>query len=207
MRKEEYLSALKTKLEENAIPNPESMVSFYEEMIADRMEDGMSEEEAVSAMEDISAIVENAKLDKTLPALMLDKVKESRKKADNNSLGVLWVILAILGFPIWFPLTITFLSLVFALYVTLWSIVLSIYAVEIALGLASVACFIGGFAILFGAIPLPTALCFWGISLLFAGICLLLWKPICAVTKGMIDMIRWLFRKIKGLFVKGGDKI
>ena len=80
MLRDEYINVLRTRLKENEIPNADGMIEFYEEMIADRMEDGMSEEEAVAAMEDIDHVVAQAKLDRPLPALMLDKVKESRER-------------------------------------------------------------------------------------------------------------------------------
>lgn len=201
MLRDEYINDLRTRLNENDIPGADGMVEFYEEMIADRMEDGMSEEEAVAAMEDIDHVIAQAKLEKPLPALMLDKVKESQKKANEKSKGALWIVLAIVGFPIWFPLTIAFLAIVFSLYVSLWAIVISVYAVELSLAVSALACLLGGFTFIFGNIPFATALAMWGAALLAAGLCLLLWKPILAATKGMIAIIKWLFRKIKSIFV------
>ncbi|MBR4719727.1 MAG: DUF1700 domain-containing protein [Lachnospiraceae bacterium] len=201
MLRDEYINQLRIRLNENDIPGADGMVEFYEEMIADRMEDGMSEEEAVAAMEDIDHVVAQARLDRPLPALMLDKVKESHEKANKSSKGALWIALAIIGFPVWFPLTIAFLAIVFSLYVSLWAIVISVYAVELAFGISAVACFFGGFAFIFGHIPFATSLALWGCALVFAGLCILLWKPILAATAGMIGMIKWLFRKIKSIFV------
>ncbi len=201
MLRNEYLDTLKTRLSENDIPNIDGMIEFYGEMIDDRMEDGMNEEEAVAAMEDIDKIVAQARLDRPLPALMLDKVKESHKKADKSSKGGLWIALAIIGFPVWLPLVLSFLAVVFSLYISLWGIVISIYAVEFSLGISAIACFLCGFTVVLGYIPFATAIALWGCSFLLAGITLLLWKPILAITKGMIYMIKWLFRKIKGLFV------
>ena len=201
MLRDEYLNELRNRLNENDIPGADGMIEFYEEMIDDRMEDGMSEEEAVAAMEDIDQVIAQAKLNRPLPALMLDKVKESQKKASESSKGLLWIVLAIVGFPVWFPLAIAFLSIVFTLYVSLWTIVIAIYAVELAFGISAVACFFGGFAFVFGQIPFATALALWGCALLLAGLCILMWKPILAATKGMIEMIKWLFGKIKSIFV------
>lgn len=201
MLRNEYIDQLRTRLNENDIPNAENMVEFYDEMIADRMEDGMSEEEAVEAMEDIDHVVAQAKLDRPLPALMLDKVKESHEKANERSKGALWTALAIIGFPVWFPLTMAFLLIVFALYISLWAIVISVYAVEFAFAISAVACLIGGFTFIFGNIPFATAALLWGCALLCAGLCLLLWKPVLAATKGMIGVIKWLFKKIKSAFV------
>jgi uncharacterized membrane protein len=200
MLREEYINQLSTRLKENDIANADSMVEFYEEMLADRMEDGMTEEEAVASMEDIDHVVSQAKLDRPLPALMFDKVKESHEKASKNSKGTLWIALAIIGFPVWFPLVIAFLSIVLALYISLWAIVVSVYAIEFALGVSAVAGFLGGFAFIFGQIPFATTLALWGCALILAGLGILLWKPICLATKGMIELIKWLFRNIKSVF-------
>ena len=140
MLRDEYISVLRTRLKENEIPNADGMIEFYEEMIADRMEDGMSEEEAVAAMEDIDHVVAQAKLDRPLPALMLDKVKESREKANERSKGGLWIALAIVGFPVWFPLMVAAGAIVFALYIVAWALIVSLWAIEVALW----ACVLGG---------------------------------------------------------------
>ena len=50
MNKEEFLSELRTKLSGLPQEDIEERISFYSEMIDDRMEDGISEEEAVEGM-------------------------------------------------------------------------------------------------------------------------------------------------------------
>ena len=50
MSKETYLDLLRQKLLENNIPGADQMVDFYAEMIEDRVEDGMTPEEAVASM-------------------------------------------------------------------------------------------------------------------------------------------------------------
>ena len=63
MLRDEYISVLRTRLKENEIPNADGMIEFYEEMIADRMEDGMSEEEAVAVIHDgVDALLPGAAL-------------------------------------------------------------------------------------------------------------------------------------------------
>ena len=57
MLRNEYINELKTRLSDNGISGADGMIEFYEEMIADRMEEGMSEEDAVAAMEDIDHII------------------------------------------------------------------------------------------------------------------------------------------------------
>ena len=66
MNKEEFLTTLRSELEKKSVSNIDNMIEYYDEMICDRIEDGMSEEEAVSSMEAVSSIVSSfllAKMD------------------------------------------------------------------------------------------------------------------------------------------------
>lgn len=202
MSKEEYLNGLKEKLAENNIPGIDAMIDFYDEAISDRMEDGMSEDDAVAAMEDTDSIVKAAKLDRPIAALMADKVKESHKEASENGHGTLFVILAVVGFPIWFPLLVAFFAIIFSLYISMWAVVVSIYAVELSFAITAVASLLGCATFLMGQIPFATAIAFLGFACLFAGLTVILWKPIVVITRGMIRLIKAVFRGIKSMFVK-----
>ncbi|MBO4266152.1 MAG: DUF1700 domain-containing protein [Lachnospiraceae bacterium] len=202
MRREEYLSELRDKLSKNNIQGIDAMIEFYDEAIEDRIEDGMSEEDAVAAMEDTDSIVKAAKLDKPIASLMADKVKEKHKEASSSGRGTLFWVLAIAGFPIWFPLLIAFFAIIFSLYISMWSVVISIYAVELSFGVASIASLFGCATFFMGQIPFATALAFLGSACFFAGLTIILWKPIVALTKWMIKLIKAVFRAIKSMFVK-----
>ncbi len=202
MSREEYLGKLREKLEQNNIQGADAMMEFYEEAIADRIEDGMSEEEAVAAMEDPDEIVRSALLDKPIAALMANRVKERHKEASESGHGTLFVVLAVVCFPIWFPLLIAFFAVIFSLYIALWAVVVSIYAVELAFAICAVATLLGSFTFLMGQIPFATAIALIGCTCFFAGLTILLWKPIVAITKGMISLIKAVFRSIKKMFVK-----
>lgn len=202
MLREEYLSQLREKLTQNNIQGIDAMIEFYGEAIDDRIEDGMSEEDAVAAMEDTDSIVKNAKLDKPIASLMADKVKEKHKEASSSGHGTLFTVLAIVGFPIWFPLLIAFFAVIFSLYISMWAVVVSLYSVELSFGVASLASLFGIAAYFMGQIPLETAIALLGCSLLFAGLAIILWRPIVALTKWMIKLIKVVFRAIKSMFVK-----
>ena len=58
MTKEEFLSQLRTRLSSLPQGDLDRSLEFYSEMIDDRMEDGMSEREAVANMGDLSKITE-----------------------------------------------------------------------------------------------------------------------------------------------------
>ena len=108
MNKQEYLDTLRAELEKQSITNIGNMIEYYDEMICDRIEEGMSEEDAVRSMTPIPEVVREAVLDKSVPSLVKDRVKMSREKAQKSGNGWLWIVLAIVGFPVWLPLLITF---------------------------------------------------------------------------------------------------
>ena len=202
MRKEAYLDLLRMKLMEADIPGIDQMVDFYAEMIDDRMEDGMMEEEAVASMENIDSIVSQARADRPITDLVTARMKESHEAAKKKGHGTRWMVLAIIGFPVWFPLLVAFFAVLLAVYVSLWAVVIALYAVEFALGIGAAALFVGGFGVLFGWIPFVTFMAGWGIALMAAGLFLLLWKPISSLAGLLIRVIKATFRKIKGIFVK-----
>lgn len=202
MRKEAYLDLLRMKLMEADIPGMDQMVDFYAEMIDDRMEDGMMEEEAVASMENIDSIVSQARADRPITDLVTARMKESHEAAKKKGHGTRWMVLAIIGFPVWFPLLVAFFAVLLAVYVSLWAVVIALYAVEFALGIGAAALFVGGFGVLFGWIPFVTAMAGWGIALMAAGLFLLLWRPISRLAGLLIRVIKATFRKIKGIFVK-----
>ena len=202
MSRTEYLSQLKERLIQEEIPNADQMIEYYAEMIDDRMEDGMTEEEAVSSMESIESIVSQAKIDRPITSLMTARVKESHDNAKKKGKGGLWMVLAILGFPVWFPLLTAFSVVVLALYIVLWAVVVALFAVEFSFGIAAIACIVGGFGLLLGLIPFATALAAWGCAMVLIGLFILLWKPVCKLAEGLIALIRISFRKIKGVFIR-----
>lgn len=202
MRKEEYLARLRQELAGNNISGADQMIEFYGEMIDDRMEDGMTEEEAVDSMEDVGSVTAQAKIDQPITTLVTAKVRKSHEKAKKEGRGTLWTVLVIIGSPVWVPLLLAFFIVLFALYIAMWAVVAALFAVEIALGASAVACFIGGFTVLFGWIPFATTIAAWGCSLILAGLCILLWKPVCRLAVWAAHLIKVIFRKIKRVFVK-----
>ena len=202
MSKETYLDLLRQKLLENNIPGAEQMVDFYAEMIEDRLEDGMTPEEAVASMEDVDTIISQAKADRPITELVTERVRESHEIAKEKGHGKLWMVLAIVGFPVWFPLLVAFFAVLLALYVAMWAVVVALYAAEFAFGISAAACFVGGFGFLIGWIPFVTTIALWGCALICTGLFLLLWKPILKLAGWLIHLIKVTFRKIKGAFAK-----
>ena len=156
MDKNTFLSELQKRLKGLPEEDVQRTLEYYREMIEDRMEEGLTEEEAVADMGSIEEIAE--------PILP----KTSRRKMKT------WeIVLLILGFPVWFPLLVAAAAVVV-------SIVATIYAVDVSLAascLGGVLCAVvyliqcnwAGAAFIFGAALVCgglSVLCFMGSNVL-----------------------------------------
>ena len=116
MDKTTFLSKLEKRLKGLPEEDMQKTLEYYREMIDDRVEDGLSEEEAIADIGPIEEIAEP----------LLPNCAKRKMKA--------WEItLLVLGFPVWFPLLVAAAAVVI-------SIVAAIYAVDISLA----ACAVGG---------------------------------------------------------------
>ena len=126
MTRDEFLGRLGEPLACLPAEQVEETKAFYAEAIADRMEDGMGEEEAVTAMGAPGEVAE-AVLD-DLPA-----VPRAIARTRRRSTTLLWV-LTIVGSPVWVPLLLAFAAVAVAVYVCIWILALCVWIVAAALG-------------------------------------------------------------------------
>ena len=197
MLKQEFLSQLRAGLEAASIEDIDECIDFYDEMISDRIESGMNEESAVAQMESVESIINNYKLEKPVTRLIMDKVQKSHEEAKGKGKGTLWIVLAIIGFPIWLPILIVIFALLLTLYIVLWSIVIAIFSVLVAIGFAAVASLFAFIMMFTGFVPIPLGIFALGAALFLGGLAVLLWHPIWSLCKAVAMMIPSIFRKIK----------
>ena len=114
MKKKEFLNELKERL--SGLPYDELMsrLSFYEESINDRMDEGKSEEEAIKELGTIDEIVNQVASETSLVTLV--KARKTRK------LTGLEILFLVLGFPLWFPLFMVLLVLCLVVCLLFWII-------------------------------------------------------------------------------------
>ncbi len=136
MNKNGFAESFKQKLYMLPHGEVEKSLLFYTEIIDDRVEDGMSEEEAVAALGDINEIVHEIMLTVPLSSLVKAKMKPKHK------LSTWEIVLIIVGFPLWFPLLAAFFMVFLSVYITIWSIILALYAFVASFGLTAIACII-----------------------------------------------------------------
>ena len=123
MRKQEFLAVLRKGLSGLPQDDMEERLTFYSEMLADRMEEGVSEEEAISAIGNVEEIVRQAVADIPFAKIAKERMKPKRQ------LKVWEIVLLVLGAPIWFSLGIAAAAVILAFYVSLWAVIISLWAV------------------------------------------------------------------------------
>ncbi len=134
MRKQEFLELLRQGLSGLPQDDLQERVSFYREMIEDRMEEGLSEEEAVAAVGSVDKIVEQVVAETPLAKIAKERMKSKRRLSAGE------IVLLALGSPIWLSLGIAAFAVLFSLYISLWAVIISLWAVFASLA----ACSVGG---------------------------------------------------------------
>lgn len=190
MTKENFLTELREKLHGLPQEEIEERAAFYNEMINDRMEDGSTEEEAVSGIGSVDSVVEQIMADIPISTIVKEKVKPKRK------LKTWEIVLLILGAPLWIPLLISALAVVFSIYVTIWSVMISIYAADLSLAAGAFAGLAGIVGFLKAGSPAGAFFSF-GTALVSAGLAILLFFGCVWLTKSIIKATKKIILSIK----------
>lgn len=195
MRKQEFLNELRAKLMGLPKQELEERLTFYSEIIDDRMEDGMTEEQAVLDIGSVDCIASQIISDIPLSKLAKERIKPKRKMKA-------WeIVLLALGSPIWLSLAIGLFAIVLSLYAVLWSVILSIWAVFASLVACSLGGLVAGIFFIFSGNTL-TGLAMIGVSVFCAGVAILAFFGCKAATKGIILLTKKIALGIKKCFVK-----
>ncbi len=195
MGKQEFLDRLRGALAGLPLEDIEERLTFYSEMIDDRMEDGLSEAEAVAQAGSVEEIAAEITGSIPLPKLVKERIRPKRRLAA-------WeVILLVLGSPIWVSLLIALFAVVLSLYIVLWALIVSLWAVDVALFASALGCAGAGVLLLVRGASL-TGLALISASLVLAGLGIFLCFGCIGASKGAAALTARLTRKIKSLFVR-----
>ena len=126
MRKQEFLDALKQNLSGLSASEITERVSFYQEMIEDRMEEGIPEEEAVREIGSVDAIASSIRAQ--LPPITQTIGKAPKKKKPKKGRRTWEIVLLAVGSPLWLALLIAAFAVLLSLYVSLWAVVIAVWA-------------------------------------------------------------------------------
>ena len=196
MNRQEFNAELSRQLRGLPEADLTRSLEYYNEMIDDRMEDGMSETEAVAALGPVDQIVRKIAADVPIGRLVRQQVKPKRQLQG-------WEIaLLIIGAPLWLPLVLAAVVILLSLYVTAWSLVLSLFAVALSFGVSGVAGIVGAVTwIRSGGIL--QGLVWIGAALILAGLAIVLFWLAVRAAIGLANLIRSMVLGTKSKMIRG----
>lgn len=195
MLKSEFLKQLENRLVGIPKEDLNRTIDYYNEIISDKQEDGMSEEEAINSLGSIDEIVKDILNEIPIKKLVKEKLQLNRK------LKTWEIVLLSATSIIWVPIAIVMFAVILVLYVCLWSGVIS-------LGAAAISCLASSFIAIIGSIDfiagnVCNGLFLIGTGIAALGIGVLLGILTFKFAKIMVIVCKKIILKIKSLFIRG----
>lgn len=200
MTKFEFLARLERELSALPAADRADRLAFYGEMIDDRIEEGLTAEEAVTAIGTVDTVVAQIIAETPVTALVKEKMRPKRhlKAWEITLLGI--------GSPVWLSLLIAAAAVVFSLWVSLWAIVISLWAVFAALVGSAVGGIVGGITLATTGY-IPTGLALIAAALVCGGLGILMFFACRGATKGLARLTALTVTAFKKSFVKKGESV
>ncbi len=195
MNKLEFLQKLEKEL--SGLPKSErhEHINFYSEMIDDRIEDGLSEEEAIAQIGTVEQIVSQIVTNKYYSSKLKKPVKEKK------SIPVWAIILLAVGSPLWISIAAALFATIVAICVSIWSIVISLWAIFGSFAVSGPACVISG--ILYAVFSNVTSgLVLVSAGLVLSGLAILMFFASHYTTKGCAALTALVFKGIINCFIR-----
>lgn len=176
----------------------EKTIEYYNEMIDDRIEDGLSESEAVASIGSVEQIVPQILADASLPQLVKERLSNKRKLRG-------WeILLLILGFPLWFPLVLTGLVLFFTFFLVIWILILTFYSIVLSFCIAGISSIVFS-VISFGTGEFTQGLLWLGAGLLLVGLAILLLIASNKLAVSLMKLCKKIIHGLKTHLVRRGN--
>jgi uncharacterized membrane protein len=188
MTKNDYILSLYERLLHLPQDELEERFRFYSEMIDDRMEEGVPEEEAVAAIGTVEEIA--AQIAADIFPVNPQKVKAQKQRTAGE------IILLVLGSPVWVPLLIAAFTVGLALYISLWSVIVSLWAVFGSVVACGVAGIVAGVDFALNGYA-SSGLALLGVSVVCLGLAIFLFLGCKAASDGTILLTKKLFVRPK----------
>lgn len=197
MNKVEFLDKLGSLLACLPQSQIDEACGFYGEAIADRMDDGMGEEEAIEVIGSPEAAAEAILND--LPA-----VPRAIAKTRRRSEARLWA-LVILGSPLWASLLAAFVAVALGVYACIWAIALAVWALVLSIGVSGMAAAALAVAGLNAGLA-PHAIAMAGCALGLLGVAVLAGMGAWVATRQLARLsVRWARKALAPFFKRRGQ--
>ncbi len=195
MRKQAFLAELEARLFGLPQDDIRDHLTFYSEIIDDRMEEGLSEEDAVSGIGSVDEIVSQIVAEIPFTKIVKEKIKAKRARKAWET------VLLALGSPIWIPLLI---AVFFAAYAVVWALIVSLWALVVSVTACSLTGIFSAFVFLIrGNVTIGIAML--GAGAFVAGLSILLFFGCKQATQGILHLTKKMALGIKSIFVGKED--
>lgn len=199
MNKARFMQELKDGLAGLSSEDRQEQLNFYSEMIDDRIEEGLSEEDAVAAIGSVKEIIGQIVTERYYASL------SSAPKKEHTRIPVWAIVLLILGSPIWISLAAAAVSVIVAILASIWSVAISLWAIFGSLIGTGVGVLIGG--ILYSIfVNAAAGLCLIAGGLVCTGLSIFVFYGCIWTTKGTVLLTKLIFVGIKNCFVRKEKK-
>lgn len=190
MTKNEFFRTLKGRISHLPKNERRKILQYYTEMISERMEDGMTEAEAIDAIGNMDD-------------LLADYPAEPKTRHRAPRLRTWHIVMLIAGAPLWIPLAATVFSFLIAFYAVIWSMVVAFYAVFVALFVSGLTTLVAGFASIATGEP-QCFLTLAGAGFLLMGFAILWFVPCTLFARAMAKTTKNVSKGIFRFFFKRG---
>ncbi len=194
MNKQDFLAQLRKGLSGLPQDDIEERLTFYSEMIDDRTEEGLSEEQAVAAVGNVDEIIAQIVAETSPKKTAKEKIKSQRQLKTGE------IVLLVLGSPIWVSLLVAAIAVILSLYAALWSVIISLWAVFASFVGAALGGILGGAVFSLSGNALAGAAMI-GAGLVCAGFSVFLFFGCRAATAGTVLLTKRIALGIKRWFV------
>lgn len=197
MNKTDFLEKLEKSLDNLNKKEKEKTISYYDEMIEDLKEDGLSEKDAIQKIGN----------PETIANTILAEVKPKTPKEITGKLKVLIIILLILGLPLWGSIVLAIIALLISLllliicgYIIIWCIPFTLAILSMASLILSVTSMIGALILMSQNVELGIFQLGLGVSLM--GAFILLTFITIKISKHFINLTKKFSNAVKKYFGK-----
>lgn len=195
MSKQEFLVQLRKGLSGLPQDDIEERLTFYSEMIDDQMEEGLSEEEAVSAVGTVDEIVTQVVAETPLAKIAKERIKPKKRLSAGE------IVLLILGSPIWLSLVIAVFAVILALYICLWAVIISLWAVFVSFAVCSIGGVLSCIILVVNGNG-ASGVAMIAVGIVCAGLSILAFFGCKVATKGILILTKKMAIWIKNCFIK-----
>lgn len=195
MNKQEFLEQLSLALSGLPQDDIEERLSFYGEIIDDRMDEGEPEEAIIAGLGSITDIVAQI-----ISGISLKKIAKERIKSKRRLMP--WeVTLLLLGSPVWISLGVAVLVLVLALYIVLFAVIVALWAVFGSMIACSLGSLFGGI-VMIGNSNVLSGVAAIGVAFVCAGLSVFMFYLCKAATKGVLLLVKKSVLLIKSCLIR-----